>query len=57
MFDNTAMGHATANAIWLEDAASSKPMLASAPTRMISGRQVEQCGWAALRTLRRIVLR
>jgi uncharacterized protein YecE (DUF72 family) len=29
IFDNTAMGHATANAIWLEDAASSCPMLAS----------------------------
>jgi uncharacterized protein YecE (DUF72 family) len=29
IFDNTAMGHATANAIWLEDAASSHPTLAS----------------------------
>jgi uncharacterized protein YecE (DUF72 family) len=29
IFDNTAMGHATANAIWLEDAVSSHPMLAS----------------------------
>jgi uncharacterized protein YecE (DUF72 family) len=29
IFDNTALGHATANAIWLENAASSKRMLAS----------------------------
>ena len=29
IFDNTALGHATANAVWLEDAASSKTMLAS----------------------------
>jgi len=37
IFDNTALGHATANAIWLEEAAFSKPMLA--PVRRARSRR------------------